>query len=78
MHILHSPDADAYFDGRFFKVSHHRMTWYDARDTCNENGGYLATVCNEQTNNMLKGIMEEQGNAQSKKLQRYFRKIRVS
>ena len=59
-HLLYFEDCDSFLDGRCYKAYHDSMTWQDARDKCNCDGGDLVTVCNEETNDMLKQIMQAQ------------------
>ena len=59
--ISNFEDCDTLLDGVCYTAYQDSMTFYDARDTCIHDGGNLPTICNEETNNMLKQIMQEQG-----------------
>ena len=52
--------CDEVLGGHCYKVHLESMTWYDARYTCLHDGGHLVTVCNEETNHVIKQVVQDQ------------------
>ena len=52
-----SPDNDdwKFFEDRCYYFSPDSMTWWNAEGHCKENGGYLVSIHDENTNNFIKG-----------------------
>ena len=54
-----------YFEGRMYEVVGGSFTWYEAKDACENEGGYLVTVTSdeeqleEQLNDLIRNIKKE-------------------
>ena len=51
----------SYYDGRFYKLVDEPMSWTEARRTCGEQNGHLATVSSKEEQDFINSLIEEQG-----------------
>jgi serine/threonine protein kinase len=49
------------FQGKFYRLFPEKMSWHDARSRCQELGGHLAVVTNDEQNRFLTSLARERG-----------------
>ena len=54
-------DCDASLNNHCYQLYHDFTTYYEAEDACADLGGSLVAVCNQEINDLLEGIMQQQG-----------------
>ena len=54
-------DCATFVKNRCYAAYSGIKTWSQARDICISEGGFLADVCNQQSNDILMEIMRDQG-----------------
>lgn len=55
------PEGAEEFNGHYYKVVNESLYWSEAREKCEEEGGYLATITSQEEQNFVADLIEVKG-----------------